>query len=312
MYSVDENTLNQFNQQRNPILAEKDYLECAILDKIFSDPYFHDSFVFAGGGTITKIYQIGNRIGQDIDLALTEFDTNPQNSSQLHRFRVRFTKFVFNDLNIKVTAALSEIGDFNIITDAEYRIQNNITTGCVSPTLHVIYDSEIDPEINGDINIEFIPRHYSPAAIQHKPATPFSTGIQMTQDIPAVHYAQTFWDKVFALHTIHEIGVMRPGLATHYTDVAHLSKCVNLNETQDMLLDISEYQRQFTTRKMTPLKSVRDVHLLPSVPDMKRLSIDYGQMQNRFISGNIETWPRILITINKINRNINKLQEKQK
>jgi len=312
MYDNDKNITDVFKSAKSPLLAEKDYLECLILDNLFSDPYFKDNFVFAGGGTITKIYQLGNRIGQDIDLALTEFDTNPQNSSQLHRFRTRFTKFVFNDLNIKITGTLSEIGEFSIITDAQYRAQNHITTGCASPTLHVIYSSQINPTIKGDINIEFIPRHYSPESIQHGPATPYSTGIQMTQDIPAVHYAQTFWDKVFALHTIHEIGVMRPGLANHYSDVANLSKSVNLDTTQDMLMSIADYQRQFTTRKMTPLKSFRDVKLLPSVPDMKRLSIDYQQMQNRFIGDKVESWPRVLITINRLNRNINTLQEKQK
>ena len=309
MYDSDRYIKDSFKSANNPLLAEKDYLECLILDKLFTDPYFKDSFVFAGGGTITKIYKMGNRIGQDIDLALVDFNDDPKNSSQLHRFRTRFTKFVFNDLNTRVSATLKQIGDFKIITDHEYRAQQDIHFGAASPTLHILYQSEFNQ--NGDINIEFIPRHYDTDTIQHKAVTPYSTGETMTSDVPSVHYAQTFWDKIYALHTIHEIGVMRPGLSNHYYDVANLSKSVNLGETQNMLLSVAEYQQTFTTRKMTPLTSVHDVKLLPSAPDMKRLSIDYQHLRGRFIN-NMEPWPRVLMTINRLNKNIKTLGENSK
>lgn len=311
MYSLDENIVNQFKSQKNPYLAEKDYLECMILDKLFAEPYFHDNFVFAGGGTITKIYRMGNRIGQDIDLALVDFDETPINSNQLKKFRKRFTNFVFTDLNIHVSACLEQIGDFSMITDHQLRKQNDTHTGAASPTLHVSYSSVLNPNITGTISIEFIPRHYDLKSIQHGSVTPFSTKTTMSSDVPSVHYAQTFWDKVYALHTIHEIGVMRAGLSNHYYDVANLSKSVNLDETQNMLLSVDKYQRQFTMRKMKPLESVHDVRLIPaSVDDMKRLSVDYQCLKGRVI-GNIESWPHVLMTINKLNKNIQQLQEKQ-
>ena len=310
MYDNDKYIIDSFKSAKNPLLAEKDYLECVILDRLFDESCFKDNFVFAGGGTITKIYKLGNRIGQDIDLALTDFNENPANSSQLHRFRVRFTKFVFNDLNDKVSATLKQIGDFQVITDHQYRANNNIHYGAASPTLHILYQSEINPK-GGDINIEFIPRHYDANAIQRKPVTPYSTGTTMSSDVPSVHYAQTFWDKVYALHTIHEIGMMRPGLANHYSDVATLSKNVDLCKTQNMLLSVAEYQAKFTTRKLAPLTSVHDVKLMPTVSDMKRLSVDYQNLQGRFIR-NAESWPCVLMTINKLNRNIKTLKENSK
>ena len=311
MYDSDKYLLDSFKSAQNPQLAEKDYLECMILDRLFEEPYFKENFVFAGGGTITKIYRMGNRIGQDIDLALVNFEENPQSHNQLQKFRKKFTKFVFEDLNIKVQAIAKHIGTFEVITDIE-----NITktvgqqNTCVpSPTLHLSYYSELDPNIKGTINIEFIPRHYDTGEIYHKSATPYSTGLTMNNDIPTVHYAQTFWDKVYALHTIHQIGLMRQGLSNHYYDVASLSKNVNLGKTQHMLFSIAEYQQQFTTRKLTPLQSVTDVKLMPKCEsDIKTLSIDYQKLRGRFIC-DAEPWPRVLMTINKLNKSIQTLKE---
>ena len=62
---------------------------------------------------------------------------------------------------------------------------------------------------------------------------------------------------------------------------------------------------------MTPLTSVHDVKLLPSAPDMKRLSIDYQHLRGRFIN-NMEPWPRVLMTINRLNKNIKTLGENSK
>ena len=306
MYYTDKYITDSFRSANNPLLAEKDYLECMILDRLFDEPYVKSNFIFAGGGTITKIYHLGNRIGQDIDLALTNFNEDPANHSQLHRFRVKFTKFVFTDLNMKIQSTLKQIGDFSIITDRQLRAQNNIKTGCASPTLHVSYISDLNPQFVGCISIEFIPRHYNSDSIKHGFCKPYATNFEMNTDIPAVHYAQTFWDKVYALHTIHEIGVMRPGLAHHYYDVANLSTKVDLNKTQNMFTSIAKYQQQYTTRKLPPLTSITNVHLMPSVPDMKKLSVDYGNLTNRFI-GTMEPWVRILVTINKINKNIKTL-----
>jgi hypothetical protein len=314
MYDSDKYLLDSFKSAQNPQLAEKDYLECMILDRLFEEPYFKENFVFAGGGTITKIYRMGNRIGQDIDLALMNFEENPQSNNQLKKFRTKFTKFVFEDLNIKVQATIKHIGNFEVITDVEQRIkttgQQNI--GVPSPTLHLSYYSELNPHIKGTISIEFIPRHYDSAEIYNKPVTPYSTGSIMTNDVPTVHYAQTFWDKVYALHTIHQIGLMRPGLSNHYYDVASLSKNVNLDETQHMLFSIAEYQKQFTTRKLAPLQSVTDVKLMPNcTSDMKSLSVDYQTLRGRFI-GAAEPWPRVLMTINKLNKNLQTLKENSK
>ena len=92
MYEVKREILDSFCLAQNPLAAERDYIECNILNQIFQFPYFCNNFVFTGGGTISKIYHMGNRINQDIDLACFDFkEVAPTRSvGQLSKFKDRF------------------------------------------------------------------------------------------------------------------------------------------------------------------------------------------------------------------------------
>lgn len=308
MYEIEQGASDCFRHEKNPIMAEKDYLECVILDMLFSDSFFKNNFIFAGGGTITKIYKIGNRIGQDVDLVYTDFEDLPTNrgTNKLKKFKDKFNNFVFNDLNTKVNQTMKEIGDFTILTDKQVRASQIVKQGGTQPILYVYYSSNLNPNIEKCINIEFIPRHYDKNAIDYGYVIPYSLGTLMPVKIPTVHYSQTFWDKIYALHTIQQIGAMRPGLAHHYYDVANLVPCVKLNQTQNMFKSIEKYQQIYTTRKMATVESVSDLNLMPCNADLCKLSADYQNMSNRFI-GRMDSWSNIMITLNMVNKTLQEL-----
>lgn len=308
MYEVDHDIFDSFRHEKNPIMAEKDYLECVILERLFDEPFFKQNFVFAGGGTITKVYKIGSRIGQDIDLAFTDFEDLPETrgTKKLNNFKDKFIDFVFNDLNKEVTKAVKDIGEFTIITDRQIRASQPIKTGRALPTLYCSYTSNLNPKINKCINIEFIPRHYDPESIENHAVVPYSLGTPSTTEIPTVHYAQTFWDKIYALYTVHQIGVMRSGLAHHYYDVANLAPCVKLDQTQNMFKSIEKYQKVYTTRKMESPEHLCDLEIMPTNDDLQKLAEEYSNMSNRFI-GRQETWNNILCSLQTLNKNIKSL-----
>lgn len=308
MYDIDYNIFDSFRHEKNPIMAEKDYLECVILDRLFDEPFFKKNFIFAGGGTITKIYKIGSRIGQDIDLAFTDFEDLPETrgSKKLNNFKDKFVDCVFNDFNKEVTKVVNTIGHFTIITDRQLRASQTIKQGRALPILYCSYSSNLNPKIEKCINIEFIPRHYDSETVEYHSVTPYSLGTPSTTEIPTVHYAQTFWDKIYALYTIRQLGVMRPGLAHHYYDVANLAPCVKLNQTQNMFKAIEKYQQLYTTRKMTSPERICDLEILPTENDLQTLASEYSNMSNRFI-GRQETWNNILCTLQTLNKNIKSL-----
>ena len=133
-----------FRRTNNPKMAEKDYLECVLLDRLFQDEYFAKNFVFAGGASVTKVYSISNRIGQDIDLACSEFEDIPDNRSKkkLNAFRRNFKDFVFEVIKPAVNYVLNQESQFMILTDRDWQALENKEHFMSSPTLHLLYKSE--------------------------------------------------------------------------------------------------------------------------------------------------------------------------
>ena len=308
MYEIDYDIFDSFRREKNPIMAEKDYLECVILDRLFNESFFSKNFVFSGGGTITKVYKIGTRIGQDIDLAFTDFEDLPETRStrKLNNFKDKCNDFVFNDLTAEVTKVVKSIGHFTIMTDRQIRASKPVKIGRALPTLYCIYSSNLNPKTEKCIDIEFIPRHYESENIEYRAVIPYSLGTPTSTEIPTIHYSQTFWDKVYALYTIHQIGVMRPGLAQHYYDVANLAPCVKLNQSQNMFKSIEKYQKTYTTRKIASPDNMQNIDLMPPECDLQKLSDDYSNMSNRFI-GRQESWQNIMYTLQMLNKNIQSL-----
>lgn len=308
MYEIDPYIYDAFRREKNPIMAEKDYLECVILDRVFNDSFFTKNFVFAGGGTITKVYKIGNRIGQDIDLAYTDFEDLPEahGTRVLNKFKKKFNDFVFNDLKDKACNVMKDIGKFTIVTDSQIRASQPVKQGRAQPTLHILYSSNLNSSTEKCIDLEFIPRHYASESVDFRSVVPYSLGTPTSKEIPTVNYAQTFWDKIYALHIIHQIGLMRPGLAHHYYDVANLAPCINLEKTQHMFKDIEKYQQTYTTRHITSPEHISDIDLMPKPEDLPLLEQDYANMQNRFISRS-ETWSNIMTSLIALNKKIKQL-----
>ena len=82
MKEITSTVRRAINKTKNPRLAEQDYLECVVLDALFRDDYIFENFIFTGGATLSKSYNIGGRIGRDIDLGLVNFTDIPRDHTQ--------------------------------------------------------------------------------------------------------------------------------------------------------------------------------------------------------------------------------------
>ena len=54
----------------NPVIVEKDFWVCWVLEKLFSDDELKDHLVFKGGTSLSKVYGLIERFSEDIDLIL--------------------------------------------------------------------------------------------------------------------------------------------------------------------------------------------------------------------------------------------------
>jgi hypothetical protein len=291
-------------------MAEKDRLECRILSELFSDGYISENFVFAGGGSLSKAYRLSPRIGQDIDLACSDFEELPDNrtGNRLRRFNDKFKEFVFDVLKPKFNYIINQDQRFLIVTDREWRSLNNNEQWLTHPVLHILYKSEHDTSTQ-ELCIEIIPRQYQKSAISYKTVVPYSTGVALNTVIPTAAYEQTFWDKIFALHC--NSVAARPRFdqcySRHYYDVAILAPRVVLDATQNMLTDIAKYQARHTTRGISPDIKTCDINLLPNDAVLYKLEDDYTQMAAKRFIAPAESWNTIVQKLQSLNQDLKTL-----
>lgn len=298
-----------FLRTNNPKMAEKDYLECLILDKLFQNDYIFNNFVFAGGGSLTKTYGLSQRIGQDIDLACANFADIPDTRSKkkLSNFRKSFKKFVFDTVKPVVNSAINQDSRFMIITDRDWNALENKEHFMSSPTLHVLYKSELGPDM-GHLCIEIIPRKYDSDTITYRSVQPYSINKEIG-NIPTVSYEQTFWDKIYALHSnaVARIPHFDDGFSRHYYDVATLAPFVDLENTYHLLDRIAAHQQKYTTKDIDAITSPSDIVLLPDDRTLGRLSADYQSLDTAFNAPR-ESWEQIVQMLRELNQKLNKCQ----
>ncbi len=308
MIKINPETILSFSRTNNPKMAEKDFLECAILDKLFQDEYIRTNFVFAGGASVAKSYNLTNRIGQDLDLACCNFTDIPDTRSKkkLNTFRKNFKNYVFDVVKPAINDIINQDSRFMIVTDRDWRVLENKEHFLSSPTLHLLYRSQFGSDM-GHLCLEIIPRKYNPGVVSTCSVVPYSTQIPMGT-IPTVAYQQTFWDKVYALHSNANARIPHfdDGFSRHYYDVATLAPFVNLAETYPMFQDIETYQAKYTTKDIAHVASPSDIVLLPDDNTLYRLADDYHSAADSFNAPR-ETWSEIVQMLKTVNRNINNI-----
>jgi len=119
--------------------------------------------------------------------------------------------------------------------------------------------------------------------------------------VPTVAYQQTFWDKVFALHSFAQSGLPRNRffLTRHYYDVAHIAPYVNLQKTYHMFRDTVAYQTKYTTKDIAPIESSADIHILPDNETLAKLGTEYAGMNKSFLKTPPQ-WAQITDSLTKL------------
>lgn len=310
MVKISNTTYNIIRRAQNPQMAEKDYLECVVLDKLFNNQYICDNFLFAGGASLSKAYQLSMRVGQDIDLVCTDFEELADNHSrkQLEKFKKRFKYNVFGELKTKIGEIINKDQDFLILTDADWCGLKNSEIFLTSPTLHLMYRSDFCSNL-GHMCIEVIPRKYNSDSIESRAVVPYAIG-QSIGIIPTVRFENTFWDKIYALHS--NAVSTRPHsnqfFSRHYYDVAMLSDSnrVDLAKTQYKLFEIERHQAKYTLKNLEPLETAANVQLLPDDDTLIKLGADYEQMSDRFLALR-DNWQSIIKKLGSLNEKLKTL-----
>lgn len=296
MIKINSQIRDMLNAAEHPVLAEKDYVECMVLASLFCDNGIASGFALTGGASLTKAYHISPRQSCDIDLAyignsglrIQKSDTR----SQMKKFKSSFRKMVFGTFLNKVNYLINPDNKYEILTDMQYQ-------GQMSPTLHLIYPSCVTDDF-GHTAIEVIPRKYDVAAISWRRVTSYAIRT-VSANVPTVDYEQTFWDKVYALHTFATSSRVNfhPMMSRHYYDVALMASHIDKIKTRHMLDNIIAHQMRFANYDVAPVMAPCDIVLIPDVNMQHLLANDFLMLRRSQLALPLR-WTSIMNVLKKL------------
>ena len=218
----------------NPIIVEKDYWVCYTLDYLFYRSKYKNAFIFKGGTSLSKAYNIIKRFSEDIDLILnwnllTESD-NPWDDRSKNQ-QDKFNK----DLNNKAATFINNQLLQTMINDLSNEIKESIELCIdVNDPLTILFkypaiynDTYIKPEIKLEIGplAEWTPNHK--VEITPYVANYYGNVFDYTKTIiSTIDVERTFWEKITILHKIANRDITKPfprRYARHYYDVYNMS-----------------------------------------------------------------------------------------
>ncbi len=295
---------------REAVVVEKDFWVCWILGMIFSDPELEPHFVFKGGTSLSKVYQVIDRFSEDVDLGIhpaylgfsesvfTELESRTGRTGALlemqKRCGERLEKGIVPRLESNIRAALGESGAGQSWLRYEFdeRVHGPIVYFQYPSAVSLGVDyirREVKLEVGSLTDQRPLGRH----PIRPWLADSFPALFQdWTCEVTALELERTFWEKATILHAEHhrpEGHDMPVRHARHYADfarlLAHPRANIFLADTA-MCLRVAEWKSRVFSRKWARYELAKpgSFRLVPPEARLKYLERDYVAMRPMFLT----------------------------
>jgi predicted nucleotidyltransferase component of viral defense system len=307
-----------------PNVIEKDFWVCFMLDHLFHDSKYKNTFVFKGGTSLSKSYHVIERFSEDIDLILDwrkiiDDEINPWEersktkqdtlNKQINAGAATFYKEeLVPQLNLEMKDKLGDGEWISVDTDDEMVVNfyypQIFETGYLRQSVRL----EIGPLA------EWLPSHetiVTPFAAEKYPDI-FS---QKETSVLTIDVERTFWEKLTILHKIANFpeGKTLPvRYARHLYDVYSLGnswvKESAFNRRELLEKDIA-FKQKFYYAKGAHYETatLSSIELLPKDTVLNALQEDYKAMSN-MIYGNIPEFEEILEFLKKLQEEVHGLE----
>lgn len=297
----------------NEAMVEKDFWLCVILDYLFHHSFYHNSFIFKGGTSLSKGFHLINRFSEDVDLILDWrilgygedepwlLRSNTKQDIFNKEINFRAEEFIRNKLFPDLLVGLSERLDMHVDLKIDEMEHQNINFAYPH-----IFKSEA---ILQNIRLEIGPlAAWTPARditivpyiVEQYPNT-FS-GVDTK--ILTVNPERTFWEKATILHQEAcrpETLIMPSRYSRHYYDLYCMAQSDYKNEAfnkVDLLKKVVEFKMKFYPRKWAryDLAKLGTLKLYPPVHSLEILKADYKRMEDMFYG----TYPKFAVMMDGI------------
>ena len=298
----------------NPAIVEKDFWICYILNYLFSETKYKKAFTFKGGTSLSKVFNVINRMSEDIDLIIDwrilgvsknePFIERSRRQQEMYNdsLNLKTQKFISNELYQDLMSGLNYIEGLTIEVIAEEQLIN-----IYYPKAYDISNVGVLPCVRLEIGSLAA---WSPAIV--KSITPYISNAMPNLDIPAtsvrtVSIERTFWEKVTILHREANRPLekkMPLRYARHYYDVYMIYKSSYFNDilsTYELLKKVTEFKIKFYNDNWAKYQEIMDgiIKIMPPKYRIKELENDYKAMKE-MLGNDSPDFLEILTNIEKL------------
>ncbi|PTD31768.1 nucleotidyl transferase AbiEii/AbiGii toxin family protein [Mycoplasma leachii] len=307
------------NTKRIPnAVVEKDYWVSFLLDYIFSESKWSNSFTFKGGTSLSKCFNLIERFSEDIDLIL-DWKLFGYESNELYIERTKKGQNKFNnELNEKVVAFLKDellkelnekLKEYNL----EFWIDPEDPNSILCDYPKIFQSDYLSKKIRLEIGCL---GKWTPAEdVKIKPliSEVYPDVFKQSAIIRTISPERTFWEKTLILHSVCNKSEEKPlntRYARHYYDLYCLYNSIYKKKALDdinLLLDATQFKKKFYWSKSANYDDVLENKNLKLIPDefrIEQVKKDYVDMENMFY-GHIPSIEQIFETLKKLEVEIN-------
>jgi len=313
-----------------PVIVEKDFWVCWMLQQIFQSSPAGTHLVFKGGTSLSKVFDAIKRFSEDIDLSISpellgwkesELDDAPTPTQRRKRSEkleadciAKVQEHFQQELEKSVKAVLGKK------PDSGKWLSYQLDTTSKSPVLLFNYPSALPPMggyIQPFVKVEFgsltDQRPTGVHVVKPLLAEVIKSNFDDFQvEVVALEVERTFWEKATILHAEHYRPAnqsIRERFARHYADVAalweHPARTVALARL-DLLERVVKHKSRFFASSWASYETAKpgSFKLLPPSHREAALQQDYDGMRTMFLA-NPPTFSEVLRVLGEAEREIN-------
>lgn len=300
-----------------PVVVEKDYWTCWVLDRLFSDPFVSEQIMFKGGTSLSKVFGLIERFSEDIDLILNwemlkekmgpiEAQRSKTGQDKFNKQSVEISReYLKEEFHDTVRKVLGETVQTKIPDDEPDVIEITYPRSFEDPYLRPGIRLEIGPLAGWEPNDQFT---ITPYAAEAFPALFSNPRVS----VRAISDERTFWEKATILHQ----EAHRPAdkdqpvrYSRHYYDLMRMAfsaKRQNYLERTDLLEEVVSFKKKYYPCGCASYDSAKSgsMKLVPARERIKALAFDYQKMKT-MIFGEIPEFGSILEALQDLEDSIN-------
>ncbi|UZK64446.1 nucleotidyl transferase AbiEii/AbiGii toxin family protein [Mycoplasma mycoides subsp. capri] len=299
-------------------VVEKDYWVSFLLDYIFSESKWSNSFTFKGGTSLSKCFNLIERFSEDIDLILDWKVVGYENNEPYiertkkgqNKFNTALNEKTIVFLKDEFVKTLNEdLNKYNLEFWIDPEDPNSVL--CSYPKLF----SQTYLTKNIKLEIGCLGKWTPAEDVKIKPliSEVYPDVFKQSAIIRTISPERTFWEKTLILHSVCNKSEEKPlntRYARHYYDLYCLYNSIYKKKALDdinLLLDATQFKKKFYWSKSANYDDVLENKNLKLIPDdfrIEQVKKDYVDMKNMFY-GHIPSIEQIFETLKKLEVEIN-------